>query len=213
MKDDRDEIIIDGEIVNGTFSTRAPKIRMNPVRLLFWDATLFFVFKIFLFLFVIGSLIFVFWTKILGGIFLAIGLLAAVCIWRYVSLRKMEFKNAVLAPGIVTAQNPPTVLILTNMACGDAEAPVWAVELKDCRSLSPFSAEIGTRIPCVTAFLGSGIGGSWDKMVSNPLTSGTGDRKLLDEALARLDDEDEWRILIEAVDKKKFPQLGKTLRI
>jgi hypothetical protein len=48
---------------------------------------------------------------------------------------------------------------------------------------------------------------------SSPLTSGTGSRKLLDEALARLNDEDEWRILNDAVEKKKVPTIGKTLHI
>src|SRR5262245_53448118 len=111
--EDHDEITIDGDIdaVYGTFSTRAPKIRMNPVRFLIRDCTLFFAFKIFLFFFGVGTLTFVYWTKVLGGIFLAIGLLFAISIWRYLNLRKLEFKSAVLTPGVVIAHTPPTVLI------------------------------------------------------------------------------------------------------
>ena len=189
---------------------------MSPARLLFRDSMLFLVFKIFLFFFVVGIGVFAYWTKALGGIFVAIAVLLAITIWRYLSLRKIEFKNAVLNPGVVIARKPPTVLILANIACGGQKAakePIWAVEAVECRSLEPLPAEIGTRIPCVTAFLGSGFSGSWERMVSTPLTSGTGSRKLLEEALLRLSSENEWRILNDAVERKKVPMIGKTLRI
>jgi hypothetical protein len=212
MKEDRDEIRIDSDIINGTYSTFAPKVTMNSARFLFRDCTLFLVFRIFLFFFVAGVVTFV-WLKILGGALIAIALLLAATVWRYLSLRKIEFKNAVLTPGVVIAQRPPTVLVLANLACDGRKTPVLGLKVEDCRSLEPLSAEIGTRIPCVTAFLGSGLGGCWDKMVSNPLTSGTGDRQLLGQALSRLDDEDDWRILNEAVEQKNIPTLGKTLRL
>ncbi len=138
-----DEIAIDSDIVHGTFSTCAPKVRMSAVRLLLRDSTLFFVFKIFLFFFVVGTLTFVYWTKVLGGVLLAIALLVGVTIWRYLTLRRIEFKNAVLTPGVVIAQKPPTVLILANMVCDGGKAPIWAVEAQDCRSLEPLPAQIG----------------------------------------------------------------------
>jgi len=100
MMEHDEEITIDGDIVHGTFSNRAPKIRMNPLRLLLRDATLFLVFKIFLFFFVVGILAFVYWTKVLGSILVVIALLLAASIWRYLSLRKLEFQNALLTPGV-----------------------------------------------------------------------------------------------------------------
>jgi hypothetical protein len=65
----------------------------------------------------------------------------------------------------------------------------------------------------VSAFLGSGDEGSWDKMISYPLTSGTGNMQKLNETLARLSDEEEWQILEDAIRQKKIPAIGKTLRL
>jgi hypothetical protein len=96
MMEEPAEIRIDSDIVHGTFSTCAPKIEMSPGRLLFRDSMLFLVFKIFLFFFVVGIGVFAYWTKVPGGIFVAIAALLAISIWRYLSLRKIEFKNAVL---------------------------------------------------------------------------------------------------------------------
>ncbi len=215
MKEDHgeEETIIDGDIVGGTFSSRAPKIKLNPVRFLFRDSTVYLIFKFFLLFAVIGGLVFALWSKIIGGILIAIALLIAFSIWRYISLRKIEFLNAVLCPGIVVHQKPPTVLILSNMACGGASEPVWGVKVEDCQSLRPFPNRIGTRIPCVTAFQGTGFGGSWDQMVSSPLTSGTGNRKKLDEALSRLNDEEEWQVLENAILREQYPEQGKTLQL
>ena len=213
MNEDEDEIVIDGDIVGGTFSSRAPKVRLNPVRLLFKDSTVYLIFKIFLFIGVVGGVVFAFSSKIAGGILLVLALLIAVTIWRYISLRRVEFQNAVLCPGIVISQKPPTVLILANMACGGAKEPIWAVKMEDCRSLRPLPNKVGQRIPCVTAFQGSGFGGSWEKMVSSPLTSGTGNKKKLEEALSRLDDEEEWQVLESAIQQECFPEIGKTLRL
>lgn len=210
---DHDEIHIDGDIVNGTFSTRAPKVRLRPLRFLWRDSTLFLIFIIFLTLFITGCIVFYFWSKIAGGILVVISFLFAFIVWRFIELRRIEFKNGVLCPGIVVCENPPTVLILANMACGGATTPVWAVTAQDCRSVKPFKCEVGNRIPCVSAFQGSGLGGSWDRMVANPLTSGTGDKNELSKALARLNDETEWHILQDAIRRKKFPEYGKTLRL
>lgn len=210
---DEDPIVIDGDIVGGTFSSRAPKVNLNPVRFLFRDSTVYFIFKLFLFFALVGGLLFAFWSKIVGASLLVIALLIAVAIWRYISLRKVEFRNAVLCPGIVVAQKPPTVLILANMACGGSNEPIWGVKMEECRSLRPLPNKVGQQIPCVTAFQGSGFGGSWDKMVSTPLTSGTGDKKKLAEALSRLDDEEEWQVLELAIQQECFPDLGKTLRL
>lgn len=213
MNTEEDKIIIDGDVVRGTFSSRAPKVKLEPVRLLFRDSTVFLIFKIFLFLAVVGGVVFAFWSKIAGGVLLVVALLIAVTIWRYISLRKVEFQNAVLCPGIVIAQKPPTVLILANMACGGTKEPIWGVKIEDCTSLRPFPNKVGQRIPCVTAFQGSGYGGSWDQMVSSPLTSGTGDKKKLKAALSRLDDEEEWQVLEFAIQHQCFPEIGKTLRL
>ncbi len=213
MDENEDPIVIDGDIVGGTFSSRAPKVKLKPVRLLFRDSTVYLIFKICLFFAVVGGLLLAFWSKIVGAILVVIALLIAVTIWRYISLRKIEFQNAVLCPGIVVAQRPPTVLILANMACGGAKEPIWGVKMEDCRSLKPLPNKVGQRIPCVTAFQGSGFGGSWDKMVSSPLTSGTGNKKKLADALSRLDDEEEWQVLEFAIQQECFPELGKTLRL
>ncbi len=210
---DEDPITIDGDIVGGTFSSRAPKVKLNPVRFLFRDSTVYFIFKIFLFFALVGALVLAFWSKVAGAILLVIALLISASIWRYISLRKVEFRNAVLSPGIVVAQKPPTVLILANMACGGSREPVWGVKMEECRSLRPLPNKVGQRIPCVTAFQGSGMGGSWDKMVSSPLTSGTGNKKKLEEALSRLDDEEEWQVLEFAIQQECFPEIGKTLRL
>ena len=213
MNNDQDEIIIDGDFVGGTFSSRAPKIKLNPVRFLFRDSTVFLFFRVFLFLAAVGGLVFALWSKIFGGILLAIALLVAFSIWRFTSLRKIEFQNAVLCPGIVIAEKPPTVLILANLACGGAKEPIWGVKMEDCRSFGPYPNKIGQRIPCVTAFLGTGYGGSWDRMISGPLTSGTGDQKKLNEALSRLNDEEEWRVLEFAIQQECYPEMGKTRRL
>lgn len=210
---DEDPVVIDGDIVGGTFSSRAPRVKINPVRLLFRDSTVYLIFKIFLFVAVVGSLVLAFWSKIAGAGLAVIAVLIAISIYRYISLRKVEFKNAVLCPGIVIAQRPPTVLILANLACGGSKEPIWGVKMVDCRSLRPLPNKVDQRIPCVTAFQGSGFGGSWDKMVSSPLTSGTGNKKKLKEALSRLDDEEEWRVLELAIQQECFPELGKTLRL
>ncbi|MEM7601566.1 MAG: DUF3239 domain-containing protein, partial [Verrucomicrobiota bacterium] len=167
----------------------------------------------FLFFLLFAGLFFLFWSKIVGLCLLVLSILIAFVILRFINLRKVEFQNAVLSPGIVIAQKPPTVLILANMACGGSSEPIWAVKMENCRSLSPFPNQIGQRIPCVTAFLGSGFGGSWDAMVPNPLTSGTGDETELQEALSRLDDEDEWQVLEFAIHQKCFPKEGETLRL
>jgi len=212
MKED-DEFIIDGDFINGTFSSRAPKVKLNTVRFLFKDSSAFLLMIIFLFFALIGGLLFALWSKILGGMILVIALMVAALNWRYISVRKLEFKNAVLCPGIVIEERPPTVLILANMTCDGSGQKAWAVKSENCRSLHPFPHQLGTRVPCVSAFLGSGDEGSWDQMISYPLTSGTGNRQKLHETLARLSDEEEWQILEDAIRQKKFPAIGKTLRL
>lgn len=214
-KDMRDEFDEMGDIVNGTFSGRAPKIKLDPLRLLRRDLALSLLFKIFLFFAIVGGALVAISWKILGGILLVIAVLLAVLIWRFIGNRKTEFQNAVLSPGIVISESPPTVLILANMASDGeyGDAPIWGVKKEDSRSLEPFPNKIGQRIPCVTAFLGTRLEGSWDQMVSSPLTSGTGDRKKLEEALSRLDDEEEWRILEMAIQQNRIPEIGKTLRL
>jgi hypothetical protein len=209
----QEEIIIDGEVVSGTFSSRAPKVKLNPFRLLFRDSILFLIFKILLLFVFVGSVVFAFWSKIAGGVLLVIALLVTVTIWRYISLRRVEFQNAVLCPGIVISQKPPTLLILADMSCGGTKQPIWGVKMEKCTSLKPFRSNVGQRIPCVTAFQGSGYGGSWDQMVSSSLTSGTGDKEKLTEAMSRLDDEEEWQILEFAIQQKRFPEIGKTLKL
>lgn len=213
MNTEEDKTFIDGDVLRGTFSSRAPKVKLNPVRLLFRDSTVFLIFKCFLLFAVVGGVVLAFWSKIVGGVLLVISLLIAVTIWRYISLRRVEFENAVLCPGIVIAEKPPTVMILANLACGETEEPIWGVKIEECTSLSPFRNQVGQRIPCVTAFLGGGYGGSWDQMVSSALTSGTGDKRKLSAALSRLDDEEEWQVLEFAIQQKCFPEFGKTLRL
>lgn len=213
MTDDEEEFIIDGDIVNGTFSSRAPKVKLNSVRLLFRDTTVNFFFKVFLFLFLVGGGVFMLWSKVAGSIFLILAVVTAIAIWRYISLRRIEYQNAVLCPGIVVSQSPPTVLILANMSCGGAGKPIWGVKMEESRSFKPFPTEIGQRIPCVTAFQGSGFGECWDRMISSPLTSGTGNKKKLQEALSRLNDEEEWRVLEFAIQQERFPEGAKTLRL
>ena len=210
---DEDPIVIDGDIVRGTFSTRAPKVKLNPIRYLFRDSTVYTIFKIFLFFAVVGGLALTFWSKIAGAILLVIAFVIALSIWHYLNLRKVEFQNAVLCPGIVVQQKPPTVLILADMSCGGSNEPVWGVHLEYCESLRPLPNKVGQRIPCVSAFQGNGFSGSWDKMVCSPLTSGTGNKKKLKDALSRLSDEEEWQVLEFAIQQERFPEAGKTLRL
>jgi hypothetical protein len=208
-----DDITIDGDIINGTFSCRAPKIRLEPVRFMFRSGTSLFLLKVFLFFAVVGGLVFILWSKIAGVILFLPALLIAFLLWRLIGLRATEFQNAVLCPGIVIAENPPTVLVLANLTSDGSPDPVWGVKSESSKSLKPFKAIIGNRIPCAAGFLGDGLEGSWDDMVVNPLSSGTGDKAKLSEALARLDDETEWGVLEGAIERKMIPEYGKMLRL
>lgn len=203
---------IDGDIVNGTFSTRAPKVEMSAMRLLSRDPSLGLLLKLMLFLLVVGVLLFALWSKIVGGLLIGLALLLVGFGHRYLGLRRTEFRHAVLTPGVVVAEKPPTVLVLANLATGGGD-PVWGVRIEECRSFAPLDSRVGTRIPCVSAFLGDGVGGSWDQMVCQPLSSATGDPQVLGAALARLDDEEEWRVLEQAVAQQRIPGIGRTLRL
>lgn len=208
-----DDLSIDGDIINGTFSSRAPRISLVPFRFVFRNATTLFLLKVFIFFAVVGGLVFILWSKIAGSILFLPALLMAFAIWRSIGLRAIEFKSAVLCPGIVIGENPPTVLVLANLTCDGSPTPVWGVKAESCKSLKPFKPIIGNRIPCVAGFFGDGLEGSWDDMVINPLSSGTGDKAKLSEALARLDDETEWSVLQSAIQNKMIPENGKILRL
>ncbi|MEM9480594.1 MAG: DUF3239 domain-containing protein [Verrucomicrobiota bacterium] len=214
MNDELEEINIDGEIVRDSFSTRAPKIKLNRFRYLFRDPSASFFLNLAVGFGLVAVLSWFAWSKIVGIIFLILAVLTCFGLARLLANRSTEFMHALLVPGIVVQENPPKILVLANLACGGASEEHWAVALADSRrTLRPFSKEVGTRIPCVAGFLGDGFNGSWDKMIVHPLTSGSGNKKKLQDALERLNDDDEWEILEGAVRDKKFPLIGKTIRL
>jgi hypothetical protein len=188
---------IDGDIINGTFSTRAPKMNLKILRFILRDDSTRFIFNLGIFFCLVAALFLYldwFWVSLVPLSFLA---LIAYAIFRLVTLRRIEFKNAVLAPGIVVSQSPLEIVTIANLATGEATNDCWAVASSKCSSLSPLSDHIGSRIPCVVAFTGSGFSQSWDSMVTSIMTDGVRDFTGLNDCLERLENlaEEEWNIL------------------
>lgn len=187
---------IDGDIVNDTFSSRAPKVKLNKLRFALRNETMGFVFKIIAFL---SAFTLIFMIPGWYWISAFLGFVVIFMFWaqnRYLNLRNIEFQNAVLAYGIVTAETPLTVVAMSNLSTSSSSGPIWAVQPIECKSLMPLDARLGSKIPCVVAFQGDGFS-AWSSMVSHTLSDGTGDSQILNQRLERLDTEagNEWEIL------------------
>lgn len=197
-----------GNLAGGSFSSRAPRTKLNVVRFLFRDSTVFLILKIFLFFLVAGVLTLAFWVLWIGIGLILIAVVVGGTIWRYISLRQVEFMNAVLSPGLVINEKPLVVLVLADLSSDGRNGPVWAVKSIEVNSVAPLRRKVGAKVPCVTAFQGSGLNGSWDNMICSLLTDGTGDKARIKEALDCFEDE-EWQMLSAVYAQDRFPALEK----
>lgn len=204
--------IYGGEVVNSSFSRRAPGVKLDAQRYIMRDFTTKFYLYVSI-VFLLGGLVsLALWSKIAGGIFLAISIFAGWIVWKVIQGRTIAFRAAVLAPGIVISEKPLEVLILTSMSTGMSDDPHWGLKKETPGCIKPYTAKVGTRVPCVTSFQGEGPDYSWGSMVCDVLTTGTGKAADLNGAMARLDDEEEWQILEKAIAANKIPGIGETLR-
>ena len=203
---DNDEFYIDGEIVNDSFSSRAPHVELEPLRFLFRNNTAQFFVWILLGAFLLIVLSVVMGWLVFGVVVSLLFVMSTLVVSRMVAVRKIEFKNAFLAPGVLVSSDPLKIAILANMTCDGSGDERWAVHLTKTSDVRPFKSHVGTRVPCVCGFLGDGTNGHWDGIIGTLLSDGCSNREILDRSLKRLNDPEEWGILETAVRQGRLPE-------
>ncbi|RYD72639.1 MAG: DUF3239 domain-containing protein [Verrucomicrobiaceae bacterium] len=198
-----EEIQDEGDIVNNSASTRAPKVRMNALRYFRRNSELGCVMNFVIIGLISSAILLSVGWPITGGIALVLTILLLMTIFWCISLRKIEFQNALLVPGVVISSAPLRIAVLAEMSTGGGRS-VLAVKTIDCKETSPFSKTVGTRVPCVAAFQGDGRNGVWDQVVASSLADGCGDIKILQRCLNRVDEE-EWKTLEAFISRTTFP--------
>ncbi|MBK8476288.1 MAG: DUF3239 domain-containing protein [Opitutaceae bacterium] len=173
-----------GDIVNGTRAACAPRLRMNPLRYL-WFSLLGPFFRCWLVLvaFTTGAFVLHWW--VVGGLLalpvVAVGLLLGLMTWR----TSVVYHNGLLTPGIVVSTNPLEFVAVANMST-DFGPHCWAMCRVDIARLPVHGEAVGTTFPCVSFFSEGEELDRWEKFTPQPLSFGTGNRKVLDAQRAKI---------------------------
>jgi hypothetical protein len=172
------DVIVDSDIVRESFSTCAAKVRVNPVRYLWCRDEIRPFFQAWLILAAVTTVTGVLRWWIVAGILLMLTVTVAVffwLIWRQVNL---IFYNAALTAGIVVQQHPLEFISVANMGTG-MDNNECAVKRVAVRYLPCYPTEAGTQFPCVSGFQDGPTPELWGDFDPQPLSFGTGNRKLL----------------------------------
>ena len=212
---------IDGDIVNSSYSTRAPKIQPRFFRWVRYHSEFKLLFYAALVLLVVG---FAMWGGgmelgkrlegalagvakvfgVIGFLMLLLGIAVALLLrwlWKHTAI---HFANALLTPGIVISRDPLQVAVLANMSTGMGKT-YHGVRRLDLPALPVHENEPGTRVPFSTTFLEGDHDGRWGDFNPEPICFGTGDRRRIDECLSRIDN-DEFEALETCVRSGWVPE-------
>jgi hypothetical protein len=181
------DLVIDGDVVRGTFSPCAGKVRLNPFRYFYYAANpavrLIVMGWLMFLLPMLAAFVLQWW---IAGIVLALPTVAITLLMAWIARRTSEiFYSAGLTPGLVVSQHPLEFISLANMDCVMGE-PAYAVKRVGIRNLPCFSSEPGTTFPCVSGFLAGPDYHRWADFDPQPLSLGTGDRRLLQARTEKL---------------------------
>lgn len=197
---------IDSEIVNRSYSTRAPKIRPRFFRWVRYHSEFKLLFYGALVLLGIGVVLWGGGMELsdrldgpLAGIAKAIGVIGFLMLllgigvalllrwlWKHTAI---HFANALLTPGIVISREPLRVAVLANISNGVGKT-YHGVRRLDLPALPVHEHEPGTRVPFSTTFREGDHAERWGDFNPEPICFGTGDRKAINECLSRIDGEE-----------------------
>ncbi len=193
---------IDGEIVNNSYSTLAPKIRASFWRYVRYDEVFRFAVLLALALalvaFVLGGIgdtleksggrglatfgsVLVF----LGGLSTLAAIAAGVLVWKVWKRLAVIFENGLLTPGIVLSSDPLRVAVMACMSHGQGQ-PCWGIRRLDLDKLPAHPHGPGTRVPFVSIFEPGELPDRWAGFNPCPISYGTGRKDRLDACVAKL---------------------------
>jgi hypothetical protein len=211
---------IDGEIVNGSYSTLAPKIRPSFWRCARYHPLFRFAVKLALVpalvafpLGVIGDTLekaggrgiatFGAVLTFLGGLSTLAAIAAGVFVWRVWKRMAVFFENGLLTPGIVVSSEPLRVAVMACMSRGWGQ-PCWGIRRLDLEKLPAHPHEPGTRVPFVSNFEPGELPDRWAGFNPDPISYGTGRRDRLDACVAKLGAE-EFDRLARCIERGLVP--------
>ena len=198
-----DDTRIDGEIVNGSFSTSAPHVRMSTLRLIRFHPAARFLGAVCLVIVVVflpagflgaalvnssGSRL----LEVVGGLLLLVGNLALLVFFaalfflnRICKGMARIFENGLLTPGVVVSESPLQFVVLANMNTGFGDGALAVQRFKVDR-LPSHPNKVGTRFPCVSYFQDGPEVEVYGSFSAEPLSFATGRRKVLDSRLEKI---------------------------
>ncbi len=126
-----------------------------------------------------------------GAFLVFVGLLALLFLVMGYNSSAKYFKSALLTPAVVVEEKPLVLVALAPL--GDGSGPGYS----GLRRVDLYSSGLpvhphkrGERVPCVSAFeRGEGLD-RWVCFLPEPISWGTGSRKLIEQCLGRLEDKD-----------------------
>lgn len=161
---------------------------MNPLRYL-WFSLLGPFFRGWLVLVALTAGAFVLHWWVVGGLLalpvVALGLLLGLMTWR----TSVVYHNGLLTPGLVVSTNPLEFVAVANMSTGFGPH-CWAMCRVDIARLPVHGEAVGTTFPCVSFFSEGEELDRWEKFTPQPLSFGTGNRKLLAAQRAKIGEAD-----------------------
>jgi hypothetical protein len=197
------------DIINDTFASCPAKIRLNPLRYLWFASETRALFKVWLLLAIAcGPTVMMKGWSLLGilkPLFLPLSFLLGWIWLRMVPI----YKNALLTPGMLVSLKPLEFISIANMDAGTGVI-VYAVKRVAIRSLPSHAKEIGAQFPCVSYFQEGTTFRRWGNFYPQPLSFGTGDREVIQMRREKLGEE-EFKILQIAFELGKYPQKASQL--
>ncbi len=193
----------DGDIINNSFSTNAPKIRASFLRILKYDRSLASAFKGACVIFLIASaaiggciwlyatghwvwgtllaIILFLFKQVIGMVFLGVCLAPRRI--------KQMYGNALLSPALIISEKPLRCLCTANLSNGMGEDYV-GVKIIEPSQLPISTIKIGRAIPCVSTFEDGEHDDRWDDFSPSPIEWGTGDKNEVKRCMEKLDEDD-----------------------
>jgi hypothetical protein len=126
-------------------------------------------------------------TLVVGGLFVLLGLVLAFLSFGFWTLIAHAFKNGLLTPGVVVAQEPTTVAVLAEM--GNGGRTYYGVRRLIVPDLPIDFDHLGTRVPCSSTFQPGEAEDRWAWFTPTPICHGTAKAAAIDECLRRLGEE------------------------
>ncbi len=183
--DPLDDFCIDGDIINDSWAACAAKIRLNPLRYLWFKPETQLLLQIWIGLAVATTLALVLRWWIVGGILMLPFLLLSGLLW-WISRRVAEiYQNALLTAGLVVSLKPLEFISLANMDAGSGNT-AYAVKRVSINRLPGHPETVGCQFPCVSGFQDGPTSQRWGDFNPEPLSFGTGDLELIEARRKKL---------------------------